>query len=227
MTSQKVIIFDSSVLISFAMNGLFQEIKDLKKIFNGKFVIPKEVRQEIIDKPLTIKRFELEALKLKNLIDEKIIELPDSLGIEDSEISEKTQEYLDQANNLFVGKDKTIKIIDLGEAACLALSKMLSEEGVENVIAIDERTTRMLGEKPKDLLNLLQKRLHIKINYKTKDYTFFKGFKFIRSAELIYVAYKKGLIKLKDPQTLDALLYALKFKGCAISNEEIKEIKAF
>jgi hypothetical protein len=42
----------------------------------------------------------------------------------------------------------------------------------------------------------------------------------------MYVAWKKGIIPLKDGITvLDALLFALKFKGCAISGDEIKEIK--
>jgi len=41
----------------------------------------------------------------------------------------------------------------------------------------------------------------------------------------MYVAYKKGLIKLKGELVLDALLYALKFKGCSISGEEIRQIK--
>ena len=41
----------------------------------------------------------------------------------------------------------------------------------------------------------------------------------------MYVAYKKDLIRWKQKNILDALLYSLKFKGCAISNEEINEIK--
>jgi len=39
------------------------------------------------------------------------------------------------------------------------------------------------------------------------------------------MAYKKQLIRLKDPQALDALLWAMKFKGCSISGREIDEIK--
>ena len=53
----------------------------------------------------------------------------------------------------------------------------------------------------------------------------YKKFKVIRSTELIYVAYKKGLVKLKGKLVLDALLWALKFKGCSISGDEIREIK--
>ena len=39
------------------------------------------------------------------------------------------------------------------------------------------------------------------------------------------MAYKKGLIEIKDPKILEALLYAMKSKGCAVSYEEIEQIK--
>ncbi len=221
----KIIIFDASTLISLAMNGLLPELKELRKIFKGKFIITKEVKREIIDKPLTIKRFELEALKLKQLLDEKVLEMPLSVRIDDKEISKKINEILDTANNIFIGNEKNIKLIDFGEASCLALSRVLDKKNIKNVIAVDERTTRMLGEKPENLQRLLQKKLHTKIDYKKENFKFFEGFKFIRSSELVYVAYKKGLVKLKDSRVLDALLYAVKFKGCAISGDEIREIK--
>jgi hypothetical protein len=67
--------------------------------------------------------------------------------------------------------------------------------------------------------------MHINVNMSSQNQKYFKWYKIIRSTELIYVAYKKGLIKIKDKNILDALLYALKFKGCAISNEEISQIK--
>ena len=227
----KAIIFDASTLISFVMNGLFDEIRGLKKIFNGKFLITTQVKKEIIDKPSTINRFKLEALKLKQLLDEKILEMPSSVKIKEEEISKKTNEILSNANNIFMGQiqgeksQKTIHIIDLGEASCLALSRILTEKGVKNVIAIDERTTRMLGERPENLQKLLERKLRTKISLKKEDFKFFKGFKFIRSAELVYVAYKKGIVKLKNNIVLDALLYGVKFKGCAISDDEIREIK--
>jgi len=225
MTNQKVIIFDASTLISFAMNGLFEEFKDLKKIFSGKFIITKEVKREIIDKPITVKRFEFEALKLKQLVDEKILEMPDSLGIANEKISGKCREILNVANNTFFNKGENIRIVSAGEISCLALSKILNEKGIKNVVAVDERTARMLGEKPKSLEKLLQKKLHTKIISKKENFKFFKGFNFIRSSELIYIAYKKKLVKLKSKMVLDALLWALKYKGCAISNDEIEEIK--
>ena len=41
----------------------------------------------------------------------------------------------------------------------------------------------------------------------------------------MYIAYKKGLVRIKDKKILDAILYALKFKGCSISTDEIERIK--
>ena len=221
----KTIIFDASTLISLSMNGLFVEIRKLREIFNGKFIITNEVKKEIIDKPLTTKRFELEGLKLKQLLDEKVLELPLSLGINEKEISKKTNEIINIANSTFIGRGKEIHIIDSGEASCLALSEILNYKKIKNVIAIDERTTRTLGEKPENLERLLQRKLHTKINSKKENFKFFNGFRFIRSAELVYIIYKKNLIKLKSTALLDALLYAVKFKGCSISDREISEIK--
>jgi hypothetical protein len=224
--SEKVIIFDASTLITLAMNGLLEELRGLKKIFNGKFIIPLGVKSEIIDRPITIKRFELEALKLKQLLDEKVIELPTSVGIKSSDVLAGTNKILEQANSTFLGRGKPVHIVDLGESACLALSELLTKNKIENIVAIDERTTRLLCEKPENLEELLRKKLHTNVISNKENYQFFKEFKIIRSSELVYLAFKKNLVKLKDgDKILDALLYAVKFKGCSISEQEIEEIK--
>ena len=223
---KKAIIFDASTLISLSLNGLVEELKELKKIFNGNFLISQEVKKELIDNPIMIKKFELEALRIKELIEEKILELPESINIGKEEISRKTQEFIGLANTMFESKREEIKLIHSGEASCFALSQILNERGIKNVLSIDERTARMLIEKPENLKSLLEKKLHTKIFFKKDNFIKFKGFKVIRSSELIYFAHKKGIVKVKDGNlVLDALLYALKYKGCAISFEEIEEIK--
>jgi hypothetical protein len=224
--TNKVIIFDASTIISLSMNGLLPELRKLKEIFKGKFIIPEEVKKEIIYNAIKIKRFELEALRAKQLIEQGILELPESLGINKKEISRRTFEFSELANEMFITNRKEIKIIQAGEAACLGLSKILDEKGIENLIAVDERTTRMLVEKPQNLKSLLERKMHMKVLFKKDNSKEFRGFKIIRSAELIYVAYKNKIIGMKDKgRLLDALLYAIKFKGCAISTSEIEEIK--
>ena len=217
---QKAIIFDASTLISFAMNGILNILVDLKKVFNGSFLITPDVKREVIDRPMTITRFKLEALKIQHLLDEGVLELVNEEGVQ-----KKTKEILDVANNFFKSKGKSIKIVSSGEISCLALSEILSKKNILNVIAIDERTTRMLVEKPDKLRNFLERKMHIKITSGKNNFEIFKNFKIIRSAELVYIAHKKKLIKIGDGNLLDALLWAVRFKGCSISNEEIKEIK--
>ena len=223
--TSRAIIFDSGPLISFSMNGITEIIKKLKDIFPGKFLITSEVKKEIIDVPLRIKKFELEALKIKTLLDQGILELPSSLGISDSEIEKADNEMLSIANSTFSGMGKYINILDHGEASCLALSKILTIKRIRNVIAIDERTTRLLAERPQDLKNIFEGRMNTKVSIKTQKLNFFRNFRIIRSAELAYVAYKKNLLEIKSSLLLDALLYALKFKGAAISGDEIEQIK--
>ncbi|MCF7910518.1 hypothetical protein K9L16_02490 [Candidatus Pacearchaeota archaeon] len=223
--TQKAIIFDAGTLISFAMTGLFDVLRKLKKEFNGSFLITDEVKREIYDKPIQRKKFALEALRMKKLLDEGIIETADKLGVKDSEIITEAKRLEDIANKMFVARGKEVHLIDLGESSCLALSKILTEKGIQNVIAVDERTLRMLGEKPRNLKDLLKRKLHTDVKLNRENFKQFKGFKFIRSAELVYIAHKKKLTDFGDGLLLDALLYAVKFKGCAITNEEIEDIK--
>ena len=224
--TKKALIFDSGALISFSMNGITRILSGLKGAFKGKFLITQEVKREIIDVPIRIKKFELEALKIKKLLDDGVLEMPSAVGISDSEIEKEDNRFLTLANSTFSGQGKDIHILDHGEASCLALSKLLTEKGIENLVAVDERTTRLLIERPENLKSIFEERMNTKVTIKSENTKFFKGFRIIRSAELAYVAYKKNLVDLKDGAlVLDALLYALKFKGAAISGEEIEEIK--
>ncbi len=227
MRSKKVLIFDASSLISITMNGLLEELRKLKEIFNGYFVITKEVQGEIVKRPLKIKRYELEAMKIQQFINEGILHRPDILKIKDNKITKLAHKYIILANEMYVGKGQKIKLIHDGEASCLGLSKILEQKNIKHGIVLDERTLRMLIEKPENLKSLLEKRTHAQVKLKKSNFKQFKGFKIIRSSELMYVAWKKGLIRWKHKELLDGLLYALKYKGCAISDEEIEKIKKF
>lgn len=222
----KAMIFDAGALITISMNGLDKELRALKNIFDGAFLITRQVKKEVIDKPLTIKNFELEALRTKKLLEDKIIELAEDYGVDDNSITIKTEELMEIANSFFMSPKEPVKLLHIGEASCLALSSILTKKNIKNVIVIDERTARMLIEKPENLRELLIRKLHTNIRLVKNNFNYFKDFQVIRSAELIYVAWKRGLVDLKNGTfLLDALLYAVKSKGCAISHEEIEEIK--
>jgi len=217
------LIFDSSSLINLASNGLLDVLADLKKIFDGEFYITDSVEYEVVEHPINIKKFELNALRLKGLIGKCL-----KLAEERKEVEELAKQILNIANRTFKarfkGEEEYIHIIDAGEASCLALSMILSKKGIKNVIVIDERTTRMLGENPENLRKLFEKKFHTSVSSLERNYNSFKGFSFIRSSELMYVAYKKGLVKFGN-NALDAVLYATKFHGASISRSEIEAMK--
>lgn len=216
----KALIFDSSAIISLALNDLLFILKPLKNIFGGEFYITEQIKYELIDYSLTIKKFKLEALMIKKLIDEGIIKIKS-----DSFIEKQTKMFLNIANNTFKVNGEGIKIIHEGEASCLSLYNFLPTE--KKAIVTDERTMRMLCENPKNLHKLLEKKNHRSIQANEMNYNFFKKFKIIRSAELAYIAYKHSIISLpiKSKEAIEAILYALKYKGCAISHNEILEAK--
>jgi len=219
----KIAILDSSTLINLAMNGLLDILPSIKKMFNIKFIITRQIKYEVIDKPLNIKRFHLGALMIKKLFDEIIIELPSSIKLKDEEIQARSREILRVMNNVFYANDRKMNIIHDGEASCIAVSMILNERNIKNIIVIDERSTRMLIEKPDNLHKLFEKKLHQPIQYNKKSLGSFSDIRFIRSSELVYIAQKNNLIDLHDGNVLEALLYAVKFKGCTISIEEINE----
>ena len=71
----------------------------------------------------------------------------------------------------------------------------------------------------------MEKKLHQKVKIAHENFKAFSQFKFIRSSEIVFVAHKKELLNLKGPKVLEAVLYATKFKGAAISFEEIDVLK--
>ena len=216
----KYLIFDAGPIISMTMNGLLPILEKLRKDFDGQFIITPEVKRELVDKPLKIKKYELEALEVQNLIGRGILKLSTDI-IPHNLLEKETLKIMDIANSAFFAEGK-ITLIQKGEASCLAFAKLCNSP---NVIVIDERTTRLLVESPKNLQEIMQKKLHTRIRINFGNLKHLGAFKFIRSAELLYIAYKKQLFEIKDSNLLDALLYAVKFKGTANSTQEIEEIK--
>lgn len=223
---KNVLIFDAGPLINFAMNGLLDVLIPLKKKFNGSFLITKEVKTEIIDRPLTIRKYELEALRIQEFFTQGVISYADLSESQVDELRQIRDGFLQTANSLFFTRRGSIHLLDKGEAAALALSVILSRETKRPVpLVIDEKTARMLCENPENLRKLLEKKFHESIKVNIKQYNLFKSFKIIRSTELIYLAFQNKFVTFNDSRTLEALLYALKYHGCSITDGEIEEMK--
>jgi predicted nucleic acid-binding protein len=219
----KYIIFDAGPIISLTMNGLLPVLEKLKKEFNGEFILTPAVKKEVIDKPLKIKKYKLEALQVNELL-RKGVFTPSSKVIPNQKLHKESSTILKKVNNLFKSSrtGERIKLLHNGEASCMAFSNLC---GCDSVIVIDERATRILIEAPENLKGLLSRKLGSDVIEVGSQGDNLRNHKFIRSAELMYLAYKKGLLQEKTKEFLDAVLFALKFKGTAISSGEIEEIK--
>lgn len=219
----KACIFDSGAIINLAMNGLLYILPELKKKVH--LIITPSVKREIIDRPLTIPRFAFEALQVKELFDQGVIQLPEALGISSPTLAAETNRLMDKANHFVQATGAWVPIVSEGEISCLALSEALTAKGIANIIAIDERTTRLLIEAPRNLERLMSDKLHKRITLAYQDLSPFASFKCIRSSELVLVAYKQGILHPTTKQALAAALYATKYKGSSITFEEIEQLK--
>src|SRR3989344_3052577 len=134
----KYLIFDSGPIISLTMNGLLPILEKLKNNFKGEFIITPQVKREVIDRPLEIKKYSLEALQVKDLLDRNVFKLSSEI-ISDQKLEKEIKRILKIANGILRTEQtgEKIKIIQEGEAACLAFSNLCNSE---NVIVIDERT---------------------------------------------------------------------------------------
>jgi len=172
----KVLIFDSGVLINLAMNGLLYILPELKKQFKGKFIIPHQVQYEVVDRPINIDRFELGALRIKELITSGVIELPDKVKVDKETIDKETKLIMDKANHYLQSNGQWISIVSEAEMACLALSDELTRQGHETMIAIDERTTRLLSERPENLEKMMSVRLHKSVKLVASNFRIFNKY---------------------------------------------------
>ncbi len=221
---RKVLILDAGPLINLSMNGLLEIFEKIKQ-HGITIAITNYVYQEVVDRPSHIPRFELGALRIKELMQKGVIQFATELGLASQEIESETQHMVSLINCAVKTENHCIEIVSPAEVSCLAVSRILSRRAIENIIGIDERTTRVLFEKPSNLKDLMSNKLHRHITLNTQEIEKLGHFRFIRSSEIVYMAYKKGFIQIPDKRALEALIYATKFKGSSISWDEMEQLK--
>ena len=226
--NEKILFFDAGPVITLVMARLAWILPELKKRFGGKFYITPAVKYELVDRPLTVRRFEFEALEVMKMIRDGIFEMYEKVPNTKVSVLKKL------ANSAFTMQNRTMDVLQAGEVESVASALQEKNAGV----VMDERTLRLLIESNKDMKSLLERRFKkdVSVNL-TKMNEFSQNFKNVpitRSIELVSVAYNLGLLdsylpKRRDAKStlLDAVLWATKFNGCAVTEHEIEEIKQF
>ena len=222
----KAIFFDTGPIITLVMARLDWILPLLKEKFGGKFYITPAVKRELVERPMKIKRFEFEALQVLKLIREGVLEVYSDVP------TEKIRKLKVFANGAFKIGNKIMDVVQEGELEAVFAALEIGAEAV----VIDERTLRLLIEESSAMEKLLEMRFKrdVKVDpIKIKQFSQqFKSLKIIRSIELVGVAYKLNLLnsyvpKLRDGKKtlVDAVLWATKYGGCAVTNHEIEEMK--
>lgn len=224
------IFFDSGPIITLAMNDLLWVLEELQDGFDGKFLVTPKVKEEIVDHPMNNKKFKYEAMRVLNLFENGILEVHKASGLRD-----EVRHLMDLMNKTYFIKKEPMKAIQEAEVETIVAARKTDAEA----IVVDERTMRMMIEAPSDLKDIFEKKLEKKLTVDDENaaeilrYT--EGMTVLRSSELVLVAYERGLFKEYLPhhqqppeELVDALLWAVKLRGCAISVSEIKKaVKAY
>ncbi|HLC52606.1 MAG TPA: hypothetical protein VJI98_05150 [Candidatus Nanoarchaeia archaeon] len=221
----KSLFFDSGPIITLVMSRLDWILPELKKRFGGEFYITPAVKRELIDRPINIRRFEFEALQVMKLLREGVLKIYQDVP------QQEVKSLISLANSSFSARGKTIDIIQQGE-----LESVVAALKTNSKVVIDERTLRLLIENSKAVEGLLEKRFKedmIPDKEKIKQFNSITiSVEIIRSIELVGVAYQLGLLdgyipkrKYGENVLVDAILWATKYNGCAVTPHEIEEIK--
>ena len=211
----KTLVCDASSLISLSEVCLLCMLEK----FAGKvqIIVPPGVKKEIVDNPLHSKKYGFKAYQLNNYIEDGLIH------VYPEDVKKETSLILHHANNFLEYKNQPIKLIHMGEAQALACLN----QTMEKTFLVDERTTRLLIEDPlkvqEHMEHTTKKKVIVDHRALEKFQELTRGIKIIRSAELAVYAYEQNWLNHRaSEKTLSDLLYALKFAGCSITNEEIE-----
>jgi len=222
----KLIVFDAGPVISLTTNNLLWLAGSLKAEFDGDFYITPAVKYELIDKPLSSRKFKFEAIQVLSSVKKDVFKI-----VETPQIKILAQELLELANHTFKIKGNWLTIVHYAEMEVLATAIILNA----NAVVIDERTTKLLIEDPGNLVKVFEgmfgSRVFIDQRNFDKVKNWVKNVKVIRSVELVMIAVEKGIldeyiIDGKDSKRIlvESLLWGVKLHGCAISRREIDEI---
>jgi len=218
--SSSCIVCDSSSLISITDASLFGALVVVSRNLQGNLIIPEGVKYESIDRPINNPQYAFSAVRLKRALLDGIFQVfnpnPNT-----------TQKVLSLTNNIFIANGRPLTLVHKGEAELVALA-------IDNnlsTILIDERTTRMFIEDPFSMKSHMEKEWNTKITVNQKTLQEFqmltRNIHALRSSEILALAhdlnYFSKFRELRE-KAFESALYALKFNGCAISFDEIKEL---
>src|SRR3989344_2817659 len=155
LNMEKTIVFDTGSIISLTANNLLWILEPLKESFGGTFVVSRSARQELIDKPLNIKRYEFEALQVLRCFKKGTLSV-----VKNNEVYDLAKKIEDAANRLVVAHGSPVRIVSSADAECVAATIVLNAAA----LVIDERTTRLLVEERERIKKIMEAKLQTSVS---------------------------------------------------------------
>ncbi len=221
MPKQVKVVCDSSTLISIADTCNIDALALLRQKAGADFVIPPGVEEEIVVAPSRVKSLEFSALRIRRLVEDGTVRVEGAQNL-----ASKTQEIADAANRLYLVGGKPLKLIHGGEAETLALLGILGAK----ILAIDEKTTRLIIEDPLKLKEMIEGEYTEKMVFDLKAYEAFRRMipqvSVIRSAELLALAAKRGFFSNfgeHEEEAFHSAINALRAAGCSLAQDEMQQ----
>ncbi len=225
----KTLVFDSGPIISLSTNNLLWILEPLQKKFKGEFIITPSVYKEIIEQPLSTRKYKLEAIQVMPSISKGVLTINN-----DKKIKEYTEYILQLINTCFKAYNNYITLVHYAEMEVISCAKMLQAKA----IVIDERTTRKLIEDPEGHVKYLESKLGTTVIVDKEKFALIKkelqGIKVIRSIELATIAFENGLFNSYIDKNihvsnirkaiLEGVLWGIKLNGCSVKEDEINAI---
>lgn len=226
-------IFDTGTIISLSSSNMLWILEPLRRYLKSDFYIPFTVEKELIKDSLKSLKYRFESFQIAKMISDKVIKKSES-----KHLIEEIENLSNIINNIFSSNKRYINIAHFGELGVIVLAKELGSK----LIVMDERTIRTLIEDPFKMRDFLEKKLHKRLKINKKNLELFQnyvsGMKVVRSIELAVIAYEIGLfdiylqkdltnileIKKLRIELLKSILWALKLRGCTVSEAEINNI---
>ena len=223
----KSLFFDAGPVITLVLSRMAWILPKLKEKFGGTFYITPAVKFELVDRPLSTRRFQLEAFEVMKMIREGVLTVYDNVP------KKKVDLLQNLANSSFRIGNKNMDIIQAGEMESVA-----SALEINAAVVMDERTLRLFVENNVEMKSLLEHRFKKKVTANVERMNLFseqlKKVSIIRSIELVSVAFKQGFLNSYVPPTkngkaslLKAVFWATKYNGCAVTEQEIIELQKF
>ena len=213
MSGDTVFSLDTGTIITLLTSRLIHVLDRIKTKHTVRFTITPYVYEELVNKPASIKKYQLESLEVKMLIEKGVLELQNVS-------KQRVNQAEKRADQIIEVDGQPIDLVQKAEVSCLVTG---------NPTLMDERTLRLICEDSEELLQVMTIRKRKAVGLNKNALQAFQAYvncpPIFRSVELITWAIMNGHLsdyKLDNPTfAIESMLWSCKHNGAAVSNEEV------